>query len=191
MSFDHLNLLNFYFIFAFASLYSLHIVSLLYTVGLFSVSLRSWTTIQGDSPGIARTDPPRRPRSRSLCSQRRSSSSSRRNTLAGLSRRRNKARRNKKTLQPQWKRQGCVLWINVDFRTRLCPGSWFLFTCLNNGTRKLWGESVFVLWLQTRTVYSVFPAKSFTPKRVHSENTVLHYFIRQRFRTSQLKMTHN
>lgn len=61
---------------------------------LFSMSNRSSTTIQGDSPGINWTDlprKPRRPRSQSLCSQRRSSSSSKKNISAGPLRRRNKA----------------------------------------------------------------------------------------------------
>lgn len=79
------------------SLYYLHIhVSLSYSVDFLSVSFRSWATIQGDSPGIALTNLSRRPRSRSPCSQRKSSSSSRRNTLAGLWRRRNKSHPNKR-----------------------------------------------------------------------------------------------
>lgn len=56
-------------------------------VVLVSVSLRSRGTIQGGSPGINGTGLRRQPRSQSLCSQRRSSSNSRKSTLAGLTRR--------------------------------------------------------------------------------------------------------
>lgn len=52
-----------------------------------SVSLRSSGTIQGGSQGTNGTGPRRQPRSKSLCSQRRSSSNSRKSTLAGPTRR--------------------------------------------------------------------------------------------------------
>lgn len=54
---------------------------------LLSVSLRSRGTIQGGSPGINRTGLRRQSRSQSLSSQRRSSSNSRKSTLAGSMRR--------------------------------------------------------------------------------------------------------
>lgn len=72
----------------------LYCVYIYYIYSLFSVSNRSSTTMQGDSPGINWTDlprKPRRPRSQSLCSRRRSSSSSKKNISAGPQRRRNKA----------------------------------------------------------------------------------------------------
>lgn len=52
-----------------------------------SLSLRSSGTIQGGSQGIKETSPRRQPRSKSLYSQRRSSSNSRKSTLAGPTRR--------------------------------------------------------------------------------------------------------
>lgn len=52
-----------------------------------SLPLRSSGTIQGGSQGINGTGPRRQPRSKSLCSQRRSSSNSRKSTLAGPTRR--------------------------------------------------------------------------------------------------------
>lgn len=57
-----------------------------------------------------------------------------------------------KTLQPQWKHRGCVLWINVDI-----SGCWFDFTQLNNRARNFRGkifvrvQSVLMLPVQTHT----------------------------------------
>lgn len=137
---NYLHFLSFYLTFAPGSLYCLHIqVSSSSSVYLLSVSLRSSATIQGDSPGTTQTNLPSRPRSRSLCSQRRSSSSSRKSTLAGLSRRRNKAHQNTKTLQPQWKRQVCVFVDRSGFLGQVMFWTLVLFHMSPQWKKKTYG----------------------------------------------------
>ena len=147
---------------------------------LHCVSHRSWTTTRAGGPEIARSDPPRRPRSRSLCSQRRSSSSSRRNTLAGWSRRRNKVHGTHKRHCSHSGNTGAAFcgltWIS---------GCWFNFTQLNNRTRNFRGE-IFVrvqpvLKLCTDTYWCIqgtwnirCTAKSFTTICVNAENIIRH-----------------
>ncbi len=124
---SHLDFIFVDWILASASLYCADIHVNSYQVDL-CLSLRFWTIMQGDSPGIARINQPRRSSRRSLCSQRRSSSSSRGNTLAGLLKRKTEVNWNTKTLHLQRKRQSCVWWITVDLWSGWSSGSWIHFT---------------------------------------------------------------